>query len=105
MSHTQTVAPRRGVRHDGHTRKHGITGTPTNAETKRALSARVIRALNAAHLEPAGWRVRSLMVALTATGETPTDDDVTRSLMAAPWYPKPPIRRFGVGDVGWRTTT
>lgn len=79
---------------------NGITGTRLNAETKRALSARIIRAMKAADLEPVGWQVRSLMSTLVANRDEPTDEQVMHALMRAPWYPKPRRRHWRVGEGG-----
>lgn len=85
-----------------------ITGTGTNAETKRrgsgstkkVVASKVIRAMNAAGLPPCGWQVRSLTATLIANREAPTNEDVVRALMAAPWYPKPRRRQWRVGEGG-----
>jgi hypothetical protein len=93
-----------------------ITGTRnTNAETKRrpngrtspkkAIASRVIRAMRGAGLTPHGWQVRSLVATLVANREEPTDEQIVAELMRAEWFPKPRVRRHGVGDLGWRTTS
>lgn len=93
---------------------NGITGTRPNAETKRpahrgstkkVVASRVIRAMKAAGMQPQGWQVRSLTTTLLAAHEEPTEEQVMRTLMAAPWCPKPRIRRHGIGGPGWRVTT
>ena len=86
--------------------QNGITGTRTKAETKRALSARVIRAMKSAGLEPQGWQVRSLVATLVANREEPTDEQLLHQLMAAPWFPKPGRRHWRVGEGGgWATVS
>lgn len=93
-----------------------ITGTQhTNAETKRranprtstkkVLAARVIRAMKAHDLKPQGYQVRGLVATLIANRDEPTDEAITAELMKAPWFPKPRIRRHGVGGPGWRVTS
>lgn len=95
--------------------KTRITGTGPNAETKRptrgqaatkrAVAAKVIRAMRSAGLKPQGWQVRSLTATLLANREQPTDEQVLRALMAAPWFPKPRVRQHQLGGVGWRVTS
>jgi len=82
---------------------NGITGTRPKAETKRQTAGRVINAMKAAGLTPQGWQVRSLVGSLLANHEEPTDEDLTRALMRAPWFPKPQVRKYQVGENGWRT--
>lgn len=83
-----------------------ITGTRnTKAETNRALVGRIKRAGATAGIELEPYQVRSLMHTLRANREEPTDEQVLRTLMAAPWFPKPRVRRHGVGGPGWRVTT
>lgn len=81
-----------------------ITGTRnTKAETNRVLTGTIKRLARAAGHEPQPWQVRSLIATLAANRELPTEDEIARSLMAAPWFPKPRIRRWRVGETGWRT--
>lgn len=82
---------------------NGITGTRSKAETKRQTAGRVVGALKAAGLPAPGWQVRSLVATLDASGDGPTDEDIVAALMAAPWFPKRPIRQWRVGEAGWRT--
>jgi hypothetical protein len=83
---------------------NGITGTRNHkAETNRVLTGTIKRLCRAAAIDPQPWQVRSLSATLAASHELPTEGDVMRSLMAAPWFPKPRIRRFRVGETGWRT--
>lgn len=85
-----------------------ITGTGpdrSKAETKRVLTARILRAMRRAGLAPQGWQVRSLLATLVANREEPTDEELLQSVMRAPWYPKPRKRRYQVGETGWRTST
>lgn len=86
--------------------QNGITGTRTKAETKRALSARVIRAMKSAGVPPQGWQVRSLVATLVANREEPTDEQLLHQLMTAPWFPKPSRRHWRVGEGGgWATSS
>lgn len=79
---------------------NGITGTRTKAETKRELSARIIKAMKAANLAPQGWQVRTLVASLMANHEDPTDEEVVVALMRAHWFPKPSRRHWRVGEGG-----
>ena len=83
-----------------------ITGTRnTKAETNRVLTGTIKRLARAAGHEPEPWQIRSLIASLAANRELPTEDDVVRSLMAAPWFPKPRRRHWRVGETGWRTSS
>lgn len=83
-----------------------ITGTRnTKAETNRALVGRIKRAGTAAGVELEPWQIRSLKATLIAQRQEPTDEQVLRALMAAPWFPKPRVRRHGIGGPGWRVTS
>lgn len=93
------TAPPGDARHQ----HNGITGTRTKAETKRRTTGRIVAAMTAAGMTPHGWQVRSLLASLRANEEEPTERELTEALMRAPWFKKPHIRRFGVGDPGWRT--
>lgn len=79
---------------------NGITGTRTKAETKRELSARIIKTMKAANLAPQGWQVRSLVASVMANHDEPTDTQVIEALMRAPWFPKPSRRHWRVGEGG-----
>ena len=88
------------------TSANGITGTRTKAETKRHLAGRVVSAMKSAGLPAPGWQVRSLVATLIANREEPTDEDVYRALMAAPWFPKARRRHWRVGEGGgWAVTS
>lgn len=79
----------------------GITGSRnTKAETNRVLTGTIKRLARRAGFEPQPWQVRSLLATLAANGELPSDEQVTRSLMAAPWFPKPRRRHWRVGEGG-----
>ncbi len=94
--------------------QNAITGTRPNAETqrptrghaatKRAVASKVIRAMRSAGMPPLGWQVRSLTATLLANHEEPTDEQIVLALMAAPWAPKPRVRRHDVGGPGWRVS-
>lgn len=72
---------------------NGITGTRLNAETKRQIAGRAVRALKAAGLPAQGWRVRWLINAVEASGEVDdvTDEQVVVALMTAPWFRNRPV--------------
>lgn len=89
----------------------GSTSTRTKAETKRgaasrnrAISARLIRLMKSSGLEPQAWQIRQLLKSLHDVDE-PSDDDLFRALMAAPWFPKRRRRQWRVGEAGWRTSS
>lgn len=83
------------------TTQNGITGTRTNAEIRRATATRFQAAARVMGLDPlTGWQLRSLMATQKADGDEPTDEDIIRKLMAAPWFPKRPIRKWRVGEGG-----
>lgn len=82
------------------TPRNRITGTGPKAETKRETSARIIKAMRAAGMEPQGWQVRSLVSTLLANREAPSDAEVIEALMRAPWYRKPGRRHWRVGEGG-----
>lgn len=81
----------------------GITGTRSKAEIRRELADRFNAAARRSGVQLLGWQVRSLIATSLANHDEPSDEDLTRMLMAAPWFPKPRVRRHGVGDPGWRT--
>lgn len=83
--------------------RNGITGTRTKAETKRRTASRVVAAMTSAGIPPHGWQVRTLVASLVANREEPTDEQLTLALMAAPWFPKPSVRKYQIGESGWRT--
>lgn len=85
--------------------QNGITGTRPKAEIRRELADRINAAGRRAGVKLLGYQVRSLMATLTANDEAPTDEQIVRSLMSAPWFPKPRVRRFRVGETGWRTSS
>jgi hypothetical protein len=90
----------------------GLNRSPspdTKDETKRGassrnreLAARLIRLMKRNDLVAEGWQIRGLLKALNV--DEPTDDDLMRALMAAPWYPKRRRRHWRVGEGGgWAT--
>lgn len=78
----------------------GITGTRTKAETNRVLTGTIKRLSRAAGFELEPWQVRSALASLRANESMPTDEQVIRALMAAPWFPKPGRRHWRVGEGG-----
>ena len=72
--------------------RHRLTASP--------LRRRLASMLKAAGIEPEPWQVESLEASLIANGEQPTDADLTRALMRAPWFPKPGRRHWRVGEGG-----
>ena len=94
---------------------HGDTGTRSNAETKtasrtanrRALVGRILDHGRRRGVKLAGWQVRNVLRTLEESGaiRQPTDEQVLRALMAAPWFPKPRVRQHQLGGVGWRVTS
>ena len=85
--------------------QNGITGTRTKAETKRQTAGRVINAMRAAGMTPQGWQVRTVTASLISNGDEPSDEALIRALMSAPWFPRPRIRKWQIGETGWRTHT
>lgn len=79
---------------------NGITGTRLNAETKRQIAGRAVRALKAAGLPAQGWQVRWLINAVEAVGESFTDEQMLALLMSAPWSRNRPVLKHG-----WRVTS
>jgi hypothetical protein len=80
--------------------RNGITGTRPKAAIRRELADRINAAGRRAGVKLLGWQVRSLMATMTANDEAPTDAEITRSLMSAPWFPKPRRRHWRVGEGG-----
>lgn len=78
----------------------GITGTRTKAETNRVLTGTFKRLARAAGFELEAWQVRTLIASTVANHEEPTDEDLMRALMRAPWFPKPRRRHWRVGEGG-----
>lgn len=83
--------------------QNGITGTRPKAEIRRELADRFNAAARRAGITLLGWQVRSLIATTLVNHDEPTDEQLICALMAAPWFPKPRVRRHGVGDPGWRT--
>jgi hypothetical protein len=83
----------------------GITGTRNHkAAIRRELADRINAAGRRAGVKLLGWQVRSLIASATANDHVPTDEDLTLALMAAPWFPKPRVRQWRVGEGGgWAT--
>jgi hypothetical protein len=71
--------------------------------TRSPLHRRIVGMMRRSGFTPEAWQVESLAATFTANKVTPTDEELTRGLMAAPWYPKPRVRRWRVGETGWRT--
>lgn len=88
---------------DARTSANGITGTRTKAEIRRELADRFNAAARRTGVTLVGWQVRSLITTTLANHDEPTDADLMRVLMRAPWIPKPSRRHFRVGEAGWRT--
>lgn len=84
---------------------NGITGTRTKAEIRRELADRFNAAARRTGVTLLGWQVRTLIATTLANHDEPTDEDLMRALMAAPWFPKPRRRNWQVGETGWRTHT
>lgn len=82
----------------------GITGTRPKAAIRRELADRFNAAARRAGVPLLGWQVRSLINSTLANNEAPTDEDLVRALMAAPWFPKPRRRRYQLGEAGWRVS-
>lgn len=72
---------------------------------RTATHARVVAAMRAAGMEPETWQVEALAASLIASRDEPSDRELIEELMRAPWFPTPRVRRFGVGDPGWRTSS
>ena len=68
--------------------------------TNSPMRRRVAGVMRAAGIEPEPWQVESLAASLVANGEQVTDEDLTRALMRAPWFPKPSRRHWRVGEGG-----
>lgn len=81
---------------------NGITGTRTKAETKRALTGRILRAAACAEVTVSGAEMRLALADLVDRDE-PTDEQVIESLMRATLYRTRPKRQWRVGEAGWRT--
>lgn len=78
--------------------RHRMTATP--------LHRRIVDKMRAAGLEPEAWQVESVAASLIANGEQPTDADLMRELMRAPWTRKPGRRHWRLGEGGgWATTS
>ena len=91
---------------DARTSANGITGTRTKAETNRVLTGTFKRLARAAGFELEPWQVRSLIASTVANHEEPTEADLMRMLMRAPWFPKPGRRHWRVGEGGgWAVTS
>lgn len=82
------------------TSSNGITGTRTKAEIRRELADRFNAAARRVGVSLLGWQVRTLIATTIANQEEPTDADLMRALMAAPWFPKPRRRHWRVGEGG-----
>lgn len=82
----------------------GLTGTPTKAAIRQALTARINAAGRRAGVHLLGWQVRSLIATLLVNGTAPTDAEIAIALMRANWFPKPRRRQWRVGEGGgWAT--
>lgn len=79
---------------------NGITGTRTKAEIRRELADRFNAAERRAGVTLLGWQVRSLIRTTIANNDEPTDEDLMRALMRAPWSRKPGRRHWRVGEGG-----
>lgn len=86
----------------GHARTSadGITGTRPKAAIRRELADRFNAAARRSGVTLMGWQVRTLIATTLANHEAPTDADLMRALMAAPWFPKPHRRHWRVGEGG-----
>lgn len=69
------------------------------------LHRRVVASIRRAGHEPVAYQVESIVATMVANHEEPTDEQILLALMAAPWFPKPRVRRHGVGGPGWRTAS
>lgn len=78
----------------------GITGTRTKAAIRRELADRFNAAARRSGVTLMGWQVRTLITSSLANHEEPSDEDLMRTLMAAPWFPKPRRRHWQVGEGG-----
>lgn len=72
--------------------RHRMNRTP--------LHSRIASMMRAGGMEPEAWQVESVAASLVANREEPTDEQLTVSLMAAPWFPKPTVRKWRVGEGG-----
>lgn len=79
---------------------NGITGTRTKAEIRRELADRFNAAARRSGVTLMGWQVRTLIASALANDDEPTDEQLMRTLMAAPWFPKPTVRKWRVGEGG-----
>lgn len=64
------------------------------------LHRRIVGLCRRAGIEPEVWQVESVAAALVANHEEPTDAELMRALMRAPWAPKPCRRHWRVGEGG-----
>ena len=78
----------------------GITGTRPKAEIRRELADRFNAAARRSGVTLVGWQVRTLIATALANHEAPTDEDLVRALMAAPWFPRTRRRHWRVGEGG-----
>lgn len=85
------------------TTSNGITGTRPKAEIRRELADRFNAAARRTGVTLLGWQVRSLITTTLANHAEPSEEDLVRALMSAPWFPKPHRRRYQIGESGWRT--
>lgn len=67
------------------------------------LHRRITEMMRRAGHTPESWQVESLAATFIANRVAPTDEQIVRELMSAPWFPKPRVRRWRVGETGWRT--
>lgn len=72
--------------------RHRLQRTP--------LHRRIVGLCRRAGIEPEVWQVESLAATLVANHEEPTDAELMRALMRAPWAPKPGLRHWRVGEGG-----
>ena len=77
--------------------RHRMTRTP--------LHRRVCASIRRAGVEPQPFQVESVVATMIANHEEPTDEQILRELMRAPWFTKPRVLHHGIGGPGWRVTT
>lgn len=85
--------------------QNGTTGTRPEATIRRELADRINAAARRAGLQLHGAQVRLLMKTLIAADEVPTEEEIYRGLMAAPWSRKTKVQNWRLGEAGWRLET
>lgn len=69
------------------------------------LHRRIVGMMRRAGHQPEAWQVESLAATLVANRAEPSDEQIITELMRAEWWPKPRVRRHGIGGPGWRVSS